>query len=302
LPVFCCTIPIICPRQSSTDAGRRWTVPAAPPGGTYANDSWLAAAPDRLLGFPDDQSLTSIASDNGGLSWTHGRIARIGQNAQVQAGALGPGGVAIAVTGQRGDCGSQGLTPSTAALFTSANGGASWRLTERRLPFGVDQPEAAVSGSHLAIIDACNRLRLSRDRGRRWRSERLGNAPSCLPSAWRDELWLACSTVPSNLEGGQQDWVLHSSNGGSSWTLFQLPAAVDDGVSQGPGPATGFTEVSATGRDSAVIAVGADRCGAAPMAALAGRSPGQRWPATKRRWPARRPRPGRAQVRPRRAA
>ena len=109
----------------STDAGRRWTVPAAPPGGTYANDSWLAAAPDRLLGFPDDQSLTSIASDNGGLSWTRGRIARIGLNAQVQAGALGPGGVAIAVTGQGGDCGSQGLTPAAAALFTSANGGDS---------------------------------------------------------------------------------------------------------------------------------------------------------------------------------
>jgi photosystem II stability/assembly factor-like uncharacterized protein len=256
--------------ELSTDAGRSWTVAAAPPGGTYTDDSWLAAPPERLLGFPDDQSLVSIASDNGGRTWTSGRMAGLGPNAQLEAGALGPGGTAIAVASQGGDCPSTAQVthaekvkpgwkplPSAAALFSSVNGGDTWRLTERELPFGVDAPQAAVSGSHLAIIDACNRLQLSRDGGRRWDSENLGKAPLCMPSAWRDELWLACSTVPPSLAGGQQDWVLHSSDGGSTWTLFRLPAAVaDDGRGQGAGPATDFSAVSAIGHNSALIAAG----------------------------------------------
>jgi photosystem II stability/assembly factor-like uncharacterized protein len=257
---------------SSTDGGARWAVPAAPTAASFGDETWLAATPDRLLGFSQAGRLATRVSGDGGRTWTTSRIKRFGFNDQVLAGALGRNAAAIAVTGDGADCTSSAavrevrkLTPgwkrpsSASALFTSTDGGSRWQLAGAVLPFGVAGLAAsAVDGRQLAIIDACNRLQLSADGGRHWKAEALGNAPSCTISAEGSELWLACTTVSA--AGVQRFYVLHSRNGGVSWTQYRLPetAAANGLSSSGAGAFTaiGLTGIFATGRGAAVMPAG----------------------------------------------
>ena len=264
----------------TTDAGRHWapvTLPAAR-GWRYA--TWLATAPDDLLGIePNDQDYATLTSADGGLHWTRALIARRVSPADTLVGfALGTGPDAVALVGPGSECLSAaqvtkiqqskpGWSPPSGAslLFTSADGGAHWRKASADLPFGVsDAVDVAVSGPRIAVTDSCYRLELSPDSGRHWRAEALGHGQFCLISEFGREIWLTCGS-----------WLLHSTDGGARWMLYRLPAAAAARHSAAlGGVAYPFTGVYATGPDSAVTPDG----GSLLLTTDGGRTWTQRWP------------------------
>ncbi len=264
----------------TTDAGRHWapvTLPAAR-GWRYA--TWLATAPDDLLGIePNDQDYATLTSADGGLHWTRALIARRVSPADTLVGfALGTGPDAVALVGPGSECLSAAQVtkiqqskpgwspPSGASLpFTSADGGAHWRKASADLPFGVsDAVDVAVSGPRIAVTDSCYRLELSPDSGRHWRAEALGHGQFCSISEFGREIWLTCGS-----------WLLHSTDGGARWMLYRLPAAAAARHSAAlGGVAYPFTGVYATGPDSAVTPDG----GSLLLTTDGGRTWTQRWP------------------------
>jgi photosystem II stability/assembly factor-like uncharacterized protein len=238
----------------SRDGGKRWSAAdqLAAPGLDY--QTWQAAPPDRLLGYSSGGGNVIRSSGDGGLTWTTATVPVEDPAAdQVLAAALGPGATAIAVTGPGAQCLSQaeitkveqakpGWKPPAgpSVLYTSADGGARWKTAVTVLPFGVAVvAAAAVDGPRIAVIDACGNLQLSADAGARWRAEALGNGTFCTVSELGAEIWLACQ------DNSNQNWVLHSADGGSTWTAYRLPAA-----------ASGVNGIYATSPGSAVMPSG----------------------------------------------
>jgi hypothetical protein len=270
----------------SADAGARWAVAGALEAPRFSDYSWLAGPPDRLLGFNPGTGLDTVASSDGGRSLTTSVVPDPSQSDMILAAALGTGGSAIAVTGQGADCltatqvrKAQKLKPGwkppsgASVLFASPNGGVSWDSSGTVLPFGVElSTAAAVDGSHVAVIDACNRLQVSADGGEHWQAHALGNGISCSVSALRSELWLTC------LSGTSTFWLLHSANSGSTWTVFRLPSAVAANGLSGLGSAVAttfdLTGIAAVRRASAVIPAG----GSIWRTSNGGASLAQSWP------------------------
>jgi photosystem II stability/assembly factor-like uncharacterized protein len=236
----------------SADAGSTWTSADQLRTAPFRYEIWLAGAPGRLLG--NNQSMDVASSANGGQTFTTSRVPDANSGDSLLAAALGTSGRAIAVTGAGAQCVGPaqvkkikklkpGWKPPSGAstLFTSADGGAHWNGTGSVLPFGVQiLSPAAADGSLVAIIDACDKLEVSTDSGSGWHAEAIAKTVFCTVSALArpggssgtGELWLTCQSG----QGGF--WVLHSADGGATWTAFWLPAAAAvNGMSVfGPGP------------------------------------------------------------------
>lgn len=257
----------------SSDAGSTWTSADRLRTARYANESWLAGSPDRLLGYTE--SMDVVTSADGGQTFTTSRVPEGNKSDSLLAVALGTAGRAIAVTGAGagGDCLSPaqvkrteklkpGWKPPSGAstLYTSGDAGAHWNGAGAVLPFGVQTlSPAAADGSLIAIIDACNKLEVSADGGSRWHAEAISKTVFCTVSALarsagRGELWLTCQSG----QGGF--WVLHSADGGATWTAFWLPAAAAvNGMSlfgPGPGPVINPGGAFATEPGGAVMPAG----------------------------------------------
>ena len=276
----------------STSAGARWTREGQLLASRFVDETWLAAPPDRLLGVTGDAGLTLAVSGNGGRSFTASRLPGRPAADMTLTAALGTGGTAIAVTGAGADCLSAAHVraararkpdwqpPSAAStLFTSSDGGSHWNRTGSVLPFGVGTTAAAaVDGRGAAIVDACNRLQISQDGGRRWHAEAIGKDVFCAVSlrAQRGgpaELWLSCQSGPAAF------WLLHSADGGRTWTGYRLPLAL---VTQGkfPGSPAGTADLAVVGLAAvrpraAVLPAG----GSVWRTSDGGRSWAQSWPA-----------------------
>jgi photosystem II stability/assembly factor-like uncharacterized protein len=236
----------------SRDGGKRWTAANELTAARFAYQTWQAAPPARLLGYPDGGDNVTWSSSNGGRTWTTAAVPDGRPANPLLAVALGPGGTAIAVAGPGAQCLNQaeitnlekvkpGWKPPAGAsvLYASANGGARWKSAGSLLPFGVGiGAAAAVDGPRIAIIDACGRLQLSTDAGARWRAQALGRGTFCTVSELGTEAWLACQANDLN-------WVLHSADDGSTWMAYRLPAA-----------ASGTNGIFATGPGTAVTPIG----------------------------------------------
>jgi photosystem II stability/assembly factor-like uncharacterized protein len=237
----------------STDGGSKWSPAAGLAAARFAYETWLAAQPARLLGYPGDGNLTWASSD-AGRTWTSGSVPHDAAGNPLLALALGAGGAAIAVTGPGAQCLSPagiakvekakpGWKPPAGAsvLYTSVNGGASWKHHSGTvLPFDVGVgATAAADGPRIAIIDACGRLQLSADGGARWHAEPIGQQTFCTVSELGGQIWMACQPA------GNQNWLLYSADGGSTWMAYRLPAAVN-----------GTNGIFATGPGSAVMPIG----------------------------------------------
>jgi hypothetical protein len=211
----------------STSAGSAWLRADQLRTARYAQESWLAGSPGRLLGSTETMQI--VSSSDGGRTFRTSRVPDRSRGDTLLATALGTRGGAIAVTGEGAQCLSQagvkrterlkpGWKPPSAAstLFTSGDGGAHWNSAGFVLPFGVGFPaSAAVDGPLIAIIDACNRLQVSTDGGLHWQAGAIARAVPCTVSA----LWLSCQAGPGGF------WVLHSADRGATWMAFWLPAA-----------------------------------------------------------------------------
>ncbi len=275
----------------SSSAGTRWTRADQLLASRFGYETWLAAPPDRLLGLPGSGGLTVVASSDGGRTWVSARLPDHHSGDMTLTAALGAGGTAIAVTGAGAQCVSAaqvksaqskkpGYEPPSAVstLFTSADGGARWGQTGVRLPFGVEiEAPAAVDGSDLAIVDACNRLQISSDGGRRWHAQAMARSVFCSVAALARprqgaELWLGCAA-------GGGFWLLHSADGGRSWTAYRLPKVmVSQGRSAGSpagAPELDIAGLAATAPGAAVMPAG----GSIWRTADGGRSWVQSWPA-----------------------
>lgn len=93
----------------------------------------------------------------------------------------------------------------------------------------------------------------------------------CEVSVLRHEVWLSCQSDTNAF------WVLHSKDGGATWTVYRLPeAAAANGMSSGVGTAVsiGQASVFAAGTDSAIIPAG----GSIWRTTDGGRSWTQSWP------------------------
>lgn len=271
----------------SADAGAHWASADQLSAPRFGYEAWLAGPPGRLLGFAGSGSLTTVVSSDSGRTWTTSRVPDRRSGDMLLTAALGTGGTAIAVTGAGAQCVSRAQVqktrelkpgwkppPGRSALFTSTDGGSRWSRAGVVLPFGVGYPAAATAdGSHLAIIDACNRLQVSSDAGGHWRGEAIRKSVFCAVSALSAQSWLACQSGPAGF------WLLHSADGGSTWTAFRLPAAaVANGMySQGLAStaALGVGGIAATGAGSAVMPAG----GSIWLTTDGGRSWAQSWPA-----------------------
>ena len=234
----------------SRDGAAHWAAASQLTAARLAFLSWQAAPPARLLGYA--AGYPAYSSSNGGRTWTTANVPDGDAGNPLLAVALGPGGSAIAVTGPGAQCVNQaeitrvekfkpGWKPPTGAsvLYGSADGGARWKPPGSALPFGVAvEAAAAVDGTRIAIIDACQRLQLSTDAGARWRAQALGRQTFCTVSELGTEVWLACQANGLN-------WVLRSADSGSTWTAYRLPPT-----------ASGTNGIFATGPGAAVMPIG----------------------------------------------
>jgi hypothetical protein len=250
-------------RFDSTDRGASWDRfdPPASSGASY--DSWYLAPPSDLLGVPQLGAAADVrASTDGGATWRDVAVGSAPAPAgDLLTGGLGPGGRAAVIEGPMGQCLSQsqvkaieaakpGWRPpsGSTALFTSSDGGRSWRLVNGHLPFAVDGlSPVAVYGSLLVTIDDRATLEISADGGHTWRAQALGAASPCAAAAYRREVWLACTVAPAWTES----WVLHSTDSGATWTAYQLPPST---AVEGTAPAG--NGIVATGGDSATMPAG----------------------------------------------
>lgn len=261
----------------SKDGGTQWAGANQPAVSQFTGLSWLAAPPARLLGYSQNGGYATWSSSNGGQSWITATVpadTSADSPDQIIAIALGSGDTATAVTGPGAQCLSSaqitkveklkhGWKPPAGAsvLYTSTTGGTQWDPTGLVLPFGVGfGAPTAVSGSRIAIIDACGRLELSDDGGVHWSAQALGSGQSCTVSVLAAEIWLAC--VNTNANGAT--WVLHSADGGSTWLAYRLPATANAPYG-----------IFATGPDAAVMPVG----GSLWRTANGGKTWTQSWPA-----------------------
>jgi photosystem II stability/assembly factor-like uncharacterized protein len=259
----------------SRNGGGNWAAANELAASGFAYFGWQAAPPARLLGYSQNGAgFATWSSSDGGRTWTRSVVPGDSSADQLLAVALGSGGAAVAVTGPGADCLSQaeigkveavkpGWKPPAGAsvLYRSSTGGAHWAPSGLVLPFGVGIiPAAAISGSSIAIIDACDRLQLSTDDGEHWTARALGSGMFCTLSQLRAEVWLACTDT----NAGADSWVLHSADGGSTWLAHRLPSAADapDGI-------------FATGVGAAVMPVG----GSLWRTTDGGRSWSEHWPA-----------------------
>jgi hypothetical protein len=183
----------------TTDGGRTWAVQTQPAAistssfdGVGGMQVWATNRGDFL-------------SRDGGSSWTAAPELAAPRFSYLSwhAVALGSDGAAVAITGPGAQCTGQaqigrveavkpGAKPPAGAsvLYLSSTGGARWDPSGLVLPFGVGiLASAAVSGSRIAVIDACDRLRLSADDGARWTAQDLGSGAACTVSELTAEVW-----------------------------------------------------------------------------------------------------------------
>jgi photosystem II stability/assembly factor-like uncharacterized protein len=260
----------------SRDGGSSWAAANELSASRFTYFSWQAAPPARLLGYSQNGAgFATWSSSDDGRIWTRSVVPGGSPANQLLAVAPGPGGAAVAVTGPGADCLSQaqigkveavkpGWTPPAGAsvLYRSNTGGAQWDPTGLVLPFGVGTtPAVAVSGSRIAIIDACDRLQLSADDGAHWTARALGSGMLCTVSQLRAEAWLACTDTGADSSGS---WVLRSADGGSTWLAYRLPSAANAPYG-----------IFATGVGTAVMPVG----GSLWRTTDGGRSWTEYWPA-----------------------
>jgi photosystem II stability/assembly factor-like uncharacterized protein len=225
----------------SRDGGDSWAAANELAASRFAYFSWQAAPPARLLGYSqNDAGFATWSSSDGGRTWATSAVPDDSPADQLLAVALGPGGGAVAVVGPGADCLSQaevgkveavkqGWKPPAGAsvLYRSGNGGARWGPSGLTLPFDVGATAAAaVSGSHIALIDECDRLQLSADDGARWTAQALGSGMFCTVSQLQAEVWLACTDTNAGADSSDS-WVLHSADGGSTWLAYRLPSAAN---------------------------------------------------------------------------
>ena len=266
----------------SRDGGGSWAAANGLAASRFTYFGWQAAPPARLLGYSQNGAgFTTWSSGDDGRTWARSVVPGGSPANQLLAAALGlgPGGAAVAITGPGADCLSQpqlgkieAVEPGWKApagasvLYRSSTGGARWDPTGLVLPFGVGYtPAVGVSGSRIAIIDACDRLQLSADDGAHWTARALGSGMLCTLSQLSAEVWLACTDAGA---GGSGSWVLRSADGGSTWLAYRLPAAANapDGI-------------FATGVGTAVMPVG----GSLWRTTDGGRSWREYWPARQSR-------------------
>lgn len=218
----------------SRDGGGSWAAANGVAASGFTYFSWQAAPPARLLGYSQNgDGFATWSSGDGGRTWARSVV---------------PGDAAAGAS----------------VLYQSSTGGARWDPSGLVLPFGVGTtPAAAVSGSRIALIDACDRLQLSADDGARWQAQSLGSGMICTVSQLRAEVWLACTDTNPGADSSD-GWVLHSADGGSTWLAYRLPSAANapDGI-------------FATGVGAAVMPVG----GSLWRTTDGGRSWSEYWPA-----------------------
>jgi photosystem II stability/assembly factor-like uncharacterized protein len=262
----------------SRDGGSSWAAANGLAASRFTYFSWQAAPPARLLGYSqNDDGFATWSSSDDGRTWARSVVPGDPSANQLLAVALGSGGTAVAVTGPGADCLSQteigkveavkpGWKPPAGAsvLYRSSTGGARWDPSGLVLPFGVGfTPAAAVSGSRIVIVDACDRLQVSTDDGARWTAQALGSGMFCTVSQLRAELWLACTDTNAGADSSDS-WLLHSADGGSTWLAYRLPSAANAPYG-----------IFATGVGAAVMPVG----GSLWRTTDGGRSWTERWPA-----------------------
>jgi photosystem II stability/assembly factor-like uncharacterized protein len=261
----------------SRNGGGSWAAASELAAPRFAYFSWQAAPPARLLGYSQNGAgFATWSSSDGGRTWARSVVPGDSSADQLLAVALGSDGAAVAVTGPGADCLSQaeigqvealkpGWKPPAGAsvLYRSSTGGAHWDPSGLVLPFGVGTiPAAALSGSRIAIIDACDRLQVSTDDGAHWTARALGSGMFCTLSQLRAEVWLACTDTNAGADSSDS-WVLHSADGGSTWLAYRLPSAADAPYG-----------IFATGAGTAVMPVG----GSLWRSTDGGRSWSEHWP------------------------
>jgi hypothetical protein len=261
----------------SADAGRRWTAAGQLASPRFSHLAWQAAPPGQLLGYEQNGGGIWVSGD-AGRTWTAATVPGVTATDVPLSVALGSGRAAAAVVGQGYDCVSDtaieklqavkpGWKPPAGAsvLYLSASGGTGWNQVGRVLPFGVPANAAvAVSGTRIAVIDACDHLQRSADDGAHWTAQALGDAMFCTISQLSTDLWLACTDVTAN---STDSWALYSADGGSTWLLHRLPAA-----------ANACAGIFAVAGDAAVMPIG----GAIWRTADGGKIWKQTWPALTR--------------------
>ncbi len=144
---------------------------------------------------------------------THGGLFRIDASGPTPVGpVVDLMGFAIAADGSYLASGHPGTTtelPNPVGLIRSTDGGATWTSLSR----GGESDFHGLSAGSGLVAGFDGTLRVSTDGGRTWEARRMPSAPHVLAVSASSERVLATT----------QDGLLHSDDGGASWTRVTTP-------------------------------------------------------------------------------